>query len=99
MTEDADDSVALLLMRLANGEVELGEVAANFAARSWPAGSTTPTDYEQAAARELDDPDVPDPDSWETVETAFVGGQITQRQYAVLFRARQGMQDQPAEAD
>lgn len=83
------DSVALLLEQLADGRMTLAQVAADFARRDWPTGERTPADYDDAAEREfLGDPEPADPDSWETVESAFINGTLTEGQYQALFDAR-----------
>ena len=80
--------VAVLLDRLAAGDVSIGEVVVDFAHRSWPGGPGRSADGATAAARAEEDPEPITPGSWAEVEAAYVQGRLTDRQYAALYHAR-----------
>lgn len=77
-----------ILDGLAAGRLGLREVVANFAAREWPPDRPPAPDYETEALRELDDPGLIPENSWLEVEAAYLGGDLPEGLYRVLYQAR-----------
>ena len=76
-------SVTEMLDRLASGRATLGEVAEDFAARSWP----KPKPLTDAQRHGVHDIDPPDENSWAAVHA---DSRLTPQEYETLFNAKNG---------
>lgn len=81
-------AVTDLLDQLEAGEVELGEVVADFRSRTWPqTPRQEPKDATEVFARDLEDPEEPPEGSFGEVATYYSMGKIDDQQYAALATA------------